>query len=37
MSEAWRLNHERNIRIEAEKRSLQDLDCIAEIEAGLYE
>jgi hypothetical protein len=37
MANVWRLNDERNKRIEAEKKRLQDLDCIAEIEAGLYD
>lgn len=37
MANVWRLNDERNKQIKREKKSLEDLVAIAEIECGLYE
>lgn len=36
MANVWRLNDERNKQIEREKKYLEDLVAIAEIECGLY-
>jgi hypothetical protein len=37
MAAVWKANDERNKRITAKQKQLEDLDCIAEIEAGCYE
>ena len=37
MAAVWKANDERNNRIEAMQKRLEELDCIAEIEAGMYE
>lgn len=36
IAETWRLNDERNRHIDTKQKHLEDLDCIAEIEAGCY-
>jgi hypothetical protein len=37
MASVWKANDERNKRLQAEIKRMEDLDTIAEIEAGCYE